>query len=427
MDFFCKCSVIAFCEHVPLWQSQPYSTQVVIVVMFPGLDCQRVSRALTQATAVFGRARGACATVVATLHKATDVSCVSWIILWDHKVMISMPELLPPVEKTWHVSFETVWICLAKTKEDHAVQNSLSNRESCFGLFFTLWVEWKCLRMFCSRAPSSVVVRGKYSLIQTCRSFVTIWRRRRRCAKTTSLRLTRIHWAIMLGRSGSHIWVILNASVRWSSHVQIQSHRFFLTCFDWFDWLWKDVGRWGTFYLMLLIVAVLIVTEVDSRDFHLSLDIEDGDKSWISQVIRQGSSAVVFELSSASWKGHMSLQSSAAVFRDEESMARNLGFDVQNLWTLWQTESRSIWHGQHQSGLPARIWILNFWPAASVDLVDSVSPINLYFWSCLSFLYFGKKHVPDIRSIESFVIGFEAGGSPSMQLLRNLEIQPQRV
>ena len=82
---------------------------------------------------------------------------------------------------------------------------------------------------------------------------------------------------------------------------------------------------------MLLIVAVLIVTEVDSRDFHLSLDIEDGDKSWISPVIRQGSSAVVFELSSASWKGHMSLQSSAAVFRDEESMARNLGFDVQNL------------------------------------------------------------------------------------------------
>ena len=245
MDFFCKCSVIAFCEHVPLWQSQPYSTQVVIVVMFPGLDCQRVSRALTQATAVFGRARGACATVVATLHKATDVSCVSWIILWDHKVMISMPELLPPLEKTWLVSFETVWICLAKTKEDNAVQNSLSNRESCFGLFFTLWVEWKCLRMFCSGAPSSVVVRGKYSLIQTCKSFVTIWRRRRRCAKTTSLRLTRIHWAIMLGRSGSHIWVILNASVRWSSHVQIQSHRFFLT---WFDWLWKDVGRWGIFF-----------------------------------------------------------------------------------------------------------------------------------------------------------------------------------
>ena len=85
---------------------------------------------------------------------------------------------------------------------------------------------------------------------------------------------------------------------------------------------------------MLLIVAVLIVTEVDSRDFHLSLDIEDGDKSWISQVIRQGSSAVVFELSSASWKGHMSLQSSSAVFRDEESIAHNLKFDVQNLWTL---------------------------------------------------------------------------------------------
>lgn len=421
MDFFCKCSVIAFCEHVPLWQSQPYSTQVVIVVMFPGLDCQRVSRALTQATAVFGRARGACATVVATLHKATDVSCVSWIILWDHKVMISMPELLLPLEKTWLVSFETVWICLAKTKEDNAVQNSLSNRESCFGLFFTLWVEWKCLRMFCSGAPSSVVVRGKYSLIQNCRSFVTIWRRRRRCAKTTSLRLTRIHWAIMLGRSGSHIWVILNASVRWSSHVQIfQSHRFFLTCFD---WLWKDVGRWGIFYwccwllrywssLKLTVVIStchLILKMGTSHGFHQS-SVKAPLQLCLNFLLRVGKDTWVC--------------SHQRLFSEMKKAWLAISDSMYKTFVLWQTESRSIWHGQHQSGLPARIWILNFWPAASVDQFL----LNLYFWSCLWFLYFVlKKHVPDIRSIESFAIGFEAGGSPSMQLLRNLEMQPQRI
>lgn len=65
--------------------------------------------------------------------------------------------------------------------------------------------------------------------------------------------------------------------------------------------------------------------------------------------------------------------------------------------------------------------------AGSLSWLSWLRFSNLYFWSCLSFLCFGKKHVPDIRSIESFVIGFEAGGSPSMQLLRNLEMQPQRI
>ena len=37
------------------------------------LDCKHMSRALTQATAVFGGARGTFATAVAAVHKATKM------------------------------------------------------------------------------------------------------------------------------------------------------------------------------------------------------------------------------------------------------------------------------------------------------------------------------------------------------------------